>query len=265
MKKLILIIALVAITTMSFAQSCSWGLTIGTIGNDSKFTGGMTNAAAIFDHPTYDDVSWGIIFRKTLSTHFNFETGFKGVGLGFQYGIAQNYSLLTPWQHDNWNSASLMAVQFPASLIWHSNYNCCNNRLYIGVGASMVLVAKQNTSINTTTSPDVAGNTNTSSYLDQTLQSNGAITFNAHIVFGIEKLLKSGRMLNVGVLLNGGLSPLATSTVSYTAENQTYTHTFTNYGNFAGLTASYFFKPLGARKPSPKAVEAAVSPAPYVK
>ncbi|HXB13281.1 MAG TPA: hypothetical protein VNZ45_14940 [Bacteroidia bacterium] len=265
MKKHILTIALAAITTISFAQSWSWGLTIGTIGNDSKFTGGMTNAAAIFDHPTYGSDSWGVIFRKTLSTHFNFETGFKGVGLGFQYGIAQNYSLLTPLQQDNWNQASLMTVQLPASIIWNSNYNCCNRRWYVGVGASVVLVAKQNTTINTAISPDAAGNTNTSSYLDQTLQSNGVLAFNAHIVFGVEKLLKSGRMLNVGVWLNGGLSPLATSTVTYTAENQTYTHTFTNYGNFAGLTASYFFKPLGARKPSPKAVEAAVSPAPYVK
>ena len=90
MKKHILTFALAVFTTMSFAQSWSWGLTIGTIGNDSKFTGGMTNAAAIFEHPSWEDDSWGILFRKTLSEHFSFETGIKGVGLGFQYGIAQN-------------------------------------------------------------------------------------------------------------------------------------------------------------------------------
>jgi hypothetical protein len=265
MKKLILTIAIAAITAVSFAQSWSWGLTIGTFGNDSKFTGGMTNAAAIFDHPSFGGESWGIIFRKTLSTHFNFETGFKGVGLGFQYGIAQNYSLFTPWQQDNWNMAGLVAVQLPASIIWNSNYNCCNKRLYIGVGASLVIVGKQNSVIDESTSPDAAGNTNTSSYLNQTLQSNGTITFNAHIVFGVEKLFNSGRMLNVGIWLNGGLSPLATSTVTYTAENQTYSHTFTNYGNFVGLTASYFFKPLGGHKVAVKAVEAAVSQVPSVK
>ena len=148
--------------------------------------------------------------------------------------------------------AGLMTAQFPATLIWNSKYNCCNRRCYVGVGGSLVLVGKQNTTINTTTSPDATGNTNTNSYLDQTVQSNGTVTFNAHVVFGVEKQFNSGRMINVGIWFNGGLTPLATSTVTYTAENQTYTHTFTNYGNYIGLTASYFFKPLAGSKVSPK-------------
>jgi hypothetical protein len=255
MKKYILAFTFLAFATASFAQSSwRWGLTIGSADNGSKFTGGMTNASALFQHSPYESGQWGVLFRKTLSDHFSFQTGFKGVSFGFQYGMAQDYSLLKPFGHYNWNRVRIGSVQIPASIIWNSKPNCSNVRWYVGMGVALAMTQKVNVDNNSNTSSEALGNTSTNSYIDQTVQANGGFSLNGHFLFGIERTFNSGRMLNLGIWWNRGFSVIGTSNVTYTAENQTYNHTFTNFSNYAGITVSYYFKPIGSRRAEKAAI-----------
>ena len=249
MKKYLLIIVGAAFATATLAQSSwRWGLTLGSAQNSSKFTGGMANASALFDHTTYQSGQWGVLFRKTLSAHFSLQTGLKGVGLGFEYGMAQDYSLLKQQEHHNWNRIHIGSVQIPVSLIWNSKPNCSNMRWYVGAGGTLEYTGAINKDKNLNTSNEVTGNTGSSGYLEQSVNAGGGATVCGNLLFGVERTFNSGRMLNMGFWFNKGFMPIATSNVTYTADNQTYNHTFTNYGSYAGVTISYYFKPFGSRK-----------------
>src|ERR1039457_4884164 len=104
MKKLTLIVALFAMSTGAFSQSLwRWGLTIGSIDNGSRFSGGMPNAAAVFSHTSYPGGEWGVFFRREMCPHFSIRAGLNFVGLGFQYAMAQDYSLTQPFANHNVN------------------------------------------------------------------------------------------------------------------------------------------------------------------
>ncbi len=257
MKKLALIIALTALSISMFAQNTwRWGLTLGSADNSSRFSGGMTEAAAVFNHTTYPGGYIGIKFRKTYCPHFSLEAAFKVVTLGFQYEIAQDYSLVSHGPGGTVNKIPIGVINIPVTGIYNSNFNCSNWRWYAGLGLSLSMGGQQKDIVSTTNPPDqVSGNTNVSSYISQDVHNAPVISPEGHFICGIEKEMRCGRMLSFGLIFNRGFTPIATSNVTYTANNINYQHSFTNYGSYSGLALSYYFRSHGGVKSIEKVVK----------
>ncbi len=250
MKKLFVLAVAVAISANVSAQS-SWrmGATIGSFGNKSSFSGGNSDASALFNHQKYGHGMWGVLLRKELGNHLSFQTGLNLSSLGFEYSMSKDYSLMQPFSQYDVNKTRLGIASIPATLIWNFNPNCKNVRWFVGAGLSAVGHRKP---INETKSISLQGEglstgLSPSDNLTQTVSASSFLVLNGHIMFGVEKLFKRGTMLSLACYLNGGFTPVATSDVTYTVNGKTYNHSFTNYNNNVGLTLSYYFKPFGSK------------------
>jgi hypothetical protein len=253
MKKLILIATMAVLSIGAFAQdSWRWGLTLGTADNSSRFSGGMTQAAAVFNAPAFGGSYLGVNFIKTYCPHFSIEFGLKAITYGFQYDIAQNYSLTNFSDRGTVNKAPIGALNAPITALYTSKYNCANVRWFGGLGLSLTMGGQQKDIVTSSNTADqVTNNSTTPSYISQDVHYAPVMSPEGHFTFGIERLFRCGRMLSLGLFFNRGLTPIASSNVTYTANNQIYQHTFTNYGNYSGLTLSYFFRPFGVAKAIP--------------
>ena len=95
MKKSLLILTLITISLNSFATGeMNIGLTMGGTGNYSKYSGGMTDASALFTNNIFASGWIGVEFRKMFSEHWSFKTGFNFSEFGFSYLLAKDYNLL---------------------------------------------------------------------------------------------------------------------------------------------------------------------------
>jgi hypothetical protein len=256
MKKILtLAVALAVCGTVAAQNGWRVGLTAGSFGNQSVFSGGTSSASALYTHQKYGTGMWGVLFRKQINNHLSFQTGLNFSSLGFQYTMAQDYSLFSPKGHYLVNKTGFGIGSIPATLIWNFNPNCRNWRWFVGGGVSLlrhnISVNKTNAVAPSSTEAQQMGMT-TSDNLSQTITSSSFTTLNGHVLVGIEKLFKKGSMLSFALYLNRGFSPLATSTVNYTVNGQAYTHIYTNYNNYAGWTVSYYFKPLKSKTPQIK-------------
>jgi hypothetical protein len=129
----------------------------------------------------------------------------------------------------------------PTLLYYKFNPNCKNVRWLVGGGLAQQLVGAQ--SINRAVSQANDGNTNTN-YISSTSSTNGGLLFFFRWTVAREKVFRNGSILNASVVFNVGFNRIATSTVNYTIDNQNYTHTFSNNGNFVGFRLAYFLKPF---------------------
>lgn len=252
MKKLLTLVAAFAICTSISAQN-GWriGVTAGSFGNGSCFSGGDITASALFTHQKFHTGMIGILFRKQMTNHLSFQTGLNFSSLGFQYGMARDYSLMQPKSQFMMNQVGTGLASIPATLIWNFNPNCKNVRWFVGAGISLVNHgASSNTSKTTEPSQTEAANLGITSgaNMTQTVSSGPFTVLNAHCMFGVEKMYRRGTMLSLAAYFNGGFTPVATSNVTYTVNGQTYNHSFTNFNNYAGLTLSYYFKTLSCHK-----------------
>lgn len=257
MKKLNLFLLASVFSLSAFAQN-GWklGITAGSVSSKSYYSGGMQEANARFHKQNYGSGMLGIVARKTINTHFSWQFGLKFNQIGFQYGIAENYSLLAKHDRHTITKIGLGTVNIPATLIYNTNYNCRNVRWFVGAGLSLTA---SGTSMNTTQTitPGESTSANSSTVvLSQTVEASSYTKINGHVMGGVEKQFKSGRMLSAAVYFNKGFSAVATSTVNYTIDGKDYTHTFTNYGSYAGLSLTYYFKPWESFKKKPKATTA---------
>lgn len=223
-----------------------WGLGVSSVGNSAIYVGGMKDANARFHQRSFETGVWSLYFRNDFKELWSFETGLQFSQIGFQYAIAENYSLLNKNKQFTSNQISSSIVSLPISLIHRFKPNCNNYRWFIGGGLSLVGVgspAVKEKSVN----EEGVTNVNTN-YMNQIVSVSSAYAVNGHLMFGIEKQRNSGRMWSLGVILNGGLTPLMNSTVNYSIDIITYNHTFSNYGNYAGLRFAYYFKNFNCSK-----------------
>lgn len=236
-------------TTVTQAQS-SWSLGIGfsSFANYSTFSGGMTDASALFHHNEFGSGAFNFTARKTLRPHWSFQTGLGFSSLGFNFALAQDYSMLN--RSGQWTSTqtSVGIVNIPASLIYNSTVNCRNWRWFVGGGVSAVLSGGAKETSSTAYYPDL----NTTVVLQQKLDAPGFATLNGHLIGGIEKVFKRQSILSFGLILNGGANTLMTTEVNYLANGKNYNHTFTNRGNFFGCFVAYHFRPLGSKRATVK-------------
>jgi len=245
MKKLILFSALVISSTFVSAQT-SWrmGLSLSAVGNHSSFSGGMHEATARFHHNELGTGVFNLSFRRSINPHFSWQTGLQFSNIGFNCAIAEDYSLMNKDKHYTTNELSVSTFAIPVSLIYHFNPNCSNFRWYVGGGLSLVTIGTPKTLLKNVSPTDEANINPATDYLSQTIEVRSNAAINGHFVAGVDKIFKSGRILSLGVVLNGGVSELIRSTVNYSLSNQSYNHTFSNFGNYAGLQLSYYFKPF---------------------
>ncbi|MGZ3894835.1 MAG: outer membrane beta-barrel protein [Bacteroidia bacterium] len=266
MKKIFTLAVALVITASASAQS-GWrvGVTLGSFGNRSVYSGGDLTANALFTHQKYNSGMLGVLFRKELCSHMSIQTGINFSNLGFNYGMARDYSLTQPKSHYMQNQVNIGTTTIPATLIWTFKPNCKNVRWFVGQGFSLVAGGgSSDKSKSTEASKSEAANLGITSggNMTQSVSASSFLTMNAHLMFGVEKIYKRGTMLSLACWFNKGFSPLATSTVTYNVNGQDYTHKFTNFDNYAGLTLSYYFKPITSHKAKVAAAAAAIKPAP---
>lgn len=217
-----------------------WGVQWGAYDNQSKFSGGSPNANARFNQNKFGQGSFDIVARYDADKHWmgTFGLGFNTFGFG--YAIAENYSLITMKNRYSALTTEFNAVEIPLMIHYKFNPNCKNVKWVVGAGFAASFTEGKTVSKHFLQHNDGA---TTSDYLSSTSTSNngghGMIRFSV----GREKLFQRGSILNASLVFNGGLSQVATSTVNYTIDNQNYTHSFSNKGNYIGLRLAYYFRP----------------------
>lgn len=245
MKKII-ILSFALVTTSALNAQSSWSLGVGvsSSANYSHFSGGMTDASALFHHNEHGNGAWNFTARKNLCPHWSFQTGIGFSNIGFDFDLAQDYSLLN--RDGQWasTSVSVNTLNIPASIIYNTNLNCRNWRWFIGGGFSALMSSESGDIETQAYFPD----DNSTVVLEQSFHSSAFTTINGHLIGGIEKVFKRQNVLSFGVILNGGANNLATTNVNYIANGKAYNHTFTNRGNYSGFFVSYYFRPVGSRR-----------------
>lgn len=245
MKKiLILSLAVISLGTANAQSTWSLGIGASSLNNQTRLTGGMTDANARFHSNNHGAGGLGFVARKSLCEHWSFQTGLGFSSIGFDFAIAQNYSLLNKDGQYTGISTSVSTVNIPASIVYNTKLNCRNWRWFIGGGISTLFVSQGGSNSEEITTPDVT----TTENLKQDFQSKGTTAINFHLIGGIEKVFKNNSILSFGAIFNGGTSNLATTNVSYDLDGKSYYHTFTNRGNYCGVYCAYYFRPLGSKK-----------------
>jgi len=249
MKKLLLLVSIFLVGFNSYAQN-RWnvGLQLAAVGNMSTYSGGMSDANALFTHAPYGAGQFGVYFRYRLNDRFSLQSGFDGTRIGFNYALAKNYSLLNENEHYNVLQSSAAITRLPVMLIYNSKLNCRNVRFIAGAGFALVALDNKWTSAaNTEISSESANNASTT-FMSEETHSLGEGTTSFTWLLGVEKVFKRGSMLDFTIQANYGFSDLAESTVYYTADSKDYSHTFRNNGSYAAFAITYYFRPIGSGK-----------------
>jgi hypothetical protein len=242
-KSLLAALALAIVSVSAQDESHTWRLGIqgGPQGNHSVFTGGMTEANARFHHNAFGSGALTLMARYDFDRHWMITGGIGLSSFGFEYSIAENYSLLAKNPQNTTIRSEFSVFDMPTLIYYKFNPNCKNVRWLIGGGFAQQLTGAM--SLNRSVSQANDGNTSVN-YISSTSSTNGGLLLNFRWTVAREKMFRNGSILNASVIFNLGFNKIATSTVNYTIDNQNYTHTFSNNGNFVGLRISYFLKPF---------------------
>lgn len=244
MKKILLLLALTCLTLTGFSQeNDTWrfGIQWGFQGTRSQFAGGMSEANARFHQNKFDAAALNINARYDLNKHWMGTFGLGFNTFGFQYALANNYSLYNPKSHFSGIKSEFTALELPLMIYYKFNPNCKNAKWLVGGGFSQNFTGAQTVTRNYQVANDGVTNSN---YLNSVSSTNGGMYTMLRFAIAREKVFQKGGILNASLLFNAGLRQLATSTVNYTVDNMNYSHQFKTDGNFAGLRLTYFFRPL---------------------
>lgn len=245
MKKIVFA-ALTCLVLNNFAQeNNTWRLGVqwGFQGNRAEFSGGRTDAHARFHQNPFGGGAIDIIGRYDYNKHWMIMTGLGFNSCGFEFALAENYSLLTKNKVSHFSTikSEFGSLQIPVMLFYKFNPNCKNSRWLIGGGIAETFAGDDVVSRSFENIPDGKGNYN---YLSSEAHSNGGVYWMARWSVAREKIFKRGSILNASVMFNVGFRKMAEATVEYTVDGQTYSHQYINNGNFIGFRIAYFFKPL---------------------
>ena len=244
-----------AVTIMAQAQeqkTLRVGIYLGNAGNKSHLSGGSSNANARFEKEEWGSGAIGINGRYDFDRRWMITGGIGVQSIGFGYSIAQNYSLLKPDSRNKSIKSDFGVIEMPTMVFYKFNPNCKNAKWLVGAGFSENLVGAQ--TINRSLS-EVGDGGSSTDYISSTSSTKGGIYWNFRWSVAKEKTFKNNSILNAAVLFNVGMNQVATSTVNYTIDNQTYTHEFSNKGSFVGLRLTYFFKPMNSLEKAAKAAK----------
>lgn len=244
MKKIICL-SFVALSFTSMAQSpWSIGFGFGSVGNHSRFSGGMDEANARFHHNEYGSGSFFLMARRTLNTHWSVQAGMEFSSVGFNFMLTEDYSFHDPCKQWNGTAVSGSTFRLPATLIYNSNLNCRNWRWFAGAGASLLFTQEMD-HIEMVKDPSVE-----SGQIPWTVEMNSVNPTQVQglLTAGVEKVFKRGAVLSFGVRLNAGSLTAYTADIKYEVDGTSYNHTFSNKANQCGFYITYGFRPLGSKK-----------------
>jgi hypothetical protein len=227
-----------------FAQEANtWrlGIQLGSEANHSIYSGGMAEANARFNHNPFGAGALSVVGRYDFDNHWMVSAGLGLSAFGFEYSISEDYSLLAKNRKFTTINSSFGVLETPVMVHYKFNPNCKNTRWIVGAGIAQYLTGAATIDKNVSQATD--GNTSVN-YISSTSTTQGGFMYSLRWSVGREKTFKNNGILNASLLFNLGLSQFATSTVNYTIDNQNYTHSFTNNGNFIGVRLTYFFRPF---------------------
>ncbi len=234
------------------AQYKPWavGLNFSATGNYSKFSGGMSDAHARFNHNNFATGSLNILFQKQYTQNLFLQTGFGFTEIGFETSISNNYSFYNIENRFTALRTNIAVVEIPLTAIYKFNYDCKHKRWYLGLGTKWIFNG-ESTDI---TKPDKKSlsedvpQINNDANLVQHTYANPISTLTSHFIVGREKIRKNGHLMGWGFVYNQGFKTVAKADVTYTLDGTNYTHTFSNKATYCGLYFQYFFKPIKSKK-----------------
>lgn len=248
MKKTIILL-LISSAFAGFSQeNNAWrfGIQWGAQGNNSKFSGGMSDANARFQQNPFGAASLDFVTRYDLNKRWMVMSGLGFNSFGFEFALAENYSLLNYKDpHSSSIRSSFAAIEIPVMAFYKFNPNCKNVKWLIGGGFANTLVGDQTINSIYTNGEENSPN---SRYLNSTATSVAGDYLMVRFAIAREKTFKGGSIFNASMIFNAGVNgTMAKATVNYTIDNQQYTHDFINSGNYVGFRLAYFFKPLNSK------------------
>lgn len=244
MKKSALFLAALFLTQFFNAQeNDTWrlGVQFGMHGNRSRFTEGAEGAHARFHQNPYGAGALQVVGRYDYDKHWKVEAGFGFTGIGYEFALSENYSLLNPKNRFSKVQTSSGVLEIPVSVAYKFNPNCNNWKWFISAGIANVFTGKSEANSEFTKNNDGPGN---AVYLSASSETQGGAYMHLRFSAGKEKVFQSGRIFSWAFLWNVGFREMSQSHVSYTIDNQLYKHSFSNRGNFFGFRLTYYFKPL---------------------
>ena len=249
MKKL-LSISLSVFSLFALAQESDvWriGAQWGFQGNHAKLIGGQTQADSRFEQHDAGGAALNIFARYDYDTHWMLNTGLGLSSYGFEFSLAQNYSLLNPNSRRAVIKNDIGVFEVPLMIHYKFNPNCKQAKWLVGAG----LIQNFQTGYSQSGSYK-QGNEATSniSYFHSNVVLIGAYYSSIRFSFGREKIFNSGRILNFSLLWNYGLRQTAQTVVSYNIDGKDFQHKFGNQGNFFGFRMAYYLMPI--KNSSPK-------------
>ncbi len=242
MKKAILLLVMgVTGLGLTAQENNTWRLGVqwGGHDNQSKYVGGSPNANARFHQNEFGGGTFNLVARYDLNQHWMATTGFGFNSFGFNFALAENYNLVTLKDRYSAIQTSYTGVEIPFLVYYKFNLNCKNNRWLIGGGFAANFTEGKTVSKNFVANND---GVTSSDYLNSVSTSNNGGHAMLRFAVGREKVFKRGSMLNASLVFNAGLDEIANATVNYTVDNQSYTHSFSNKGNYVGLRLTYYFR-----------------------
>jgi hypothetical protein len=256
MKKSIAVVAAVICSLIGTAQESNGfrlGIQSGMQANRSKYAGGMDNANARFHQNPFGAHGWNVAARYDFNRRWAILSGIGITTVGFEFGIAENYSFSQRSSRFTMLNSGFHAVEIPIMGAYKFKPNCNGWKWILSAGVANLFTPSQNRtnildgSTEGTPSPEKA-------YLSSVESTNPGSHLQARFMIGREKVFGSGSILNVNLVFNRGFSEIARSTVSYNIDGQNYSHQFSNKGNFVGLRIAYYFRPFSSfsKKPSVK-------------
>lgn len=249
MKKIVTL-AVIILTIGSAQAQSNWniGLETGGVTNIAKFESGNEEANALFSNNPYQYGMFGINFRYKINNKFSVQSGLNFTELGFNYGMAKNYSLLKPESRNSDINTSTGVVSVPALFILNTPVNCSNVRFIFGAGISVRAINNKWDTENEAEIPANEGANAKTTYMTAESRTVNGVSPAVTWKMGIEKMLSKGNSFSFTFQGTQGFSTIAESTVNYTAGNQEYSHTFINRGSFATMAVAYNFSSFGTSK-----------------
>lgn len=217
------------------------GAQFGINANEVKFAGGMPDAHARFEYKPHSTADLNFIARYDYNHRWMGQLGLGFNSIGFEYSIAENYSLFNPKARKNATLTSQFgSLEIPAMLFYKFKPNCKNVRWLVGAGFVAGLTEEQ------TVLKDFKVNAEGQS--TNYLKSESVATGDGYWLFrwsiARERMYRNGSILQASLVFSTGFKELAYSTVRYTIDNNLYEHRFSNNGSNISLRLTWYLWPL---------------------
>ncbi len=246
--RLLLLILMVSSGSLQAQSNWNLGIQTGCVTNLSIYDSGNEEANALFTNNQYKSMQLGIIARYKISEKFSIQSGMNFTEFGFSYGMAKNYSLKKPFERSSDISSSTCITSLPAMFVLNTPKNCSNVRFIFGLGLAVRGIDAQWDNQDQAEIPANEGANSKTTMMTAESRTVNELSGAATWMIGMEKVLRKGNTMSFTFQGNQGFSTIAESTVSYTANDQFYTHTFINRGSYATFAFAYNFSTFGTRK-----------------